>query len=246
MIEDEKLWNEFIKTRAPELREKLILKYLRFVGYILRTNMVRRQSVLEPEDLFQEGVFGLIEAVDKYDPTRGVKFMTFAHWYIRGRIKDALRKASFFPRQLRQDLEKFRELFAQSSAVTNEEVVQVLQVTPKRVETLRLYRETDIRSLNAQVSSDSKDTLEDFLRDPSEGPEELYEIKELWGEIREALEYLPDRSRRIFMLYFREGHTMRETGRIVGISESRVSQIVNKMLRQFRDYLREKGILHGS
>lgn len=241
MIEDEELWDEFVRTRSPKLREKLILKHLDLVrNALFYDGAVQRQSYLEPEDLFIEGVIGLIQAVDRFDPSQGFKFLTYAHWRIEGQIKDALRKASFGKRRLLQDLHELMGLIAQSPNATDKEITQALRITPRRLGELRGFRGEDILSLNVPIEPDSKVMWVDFLRDPGKSPGELYESEEFWSGTWGVLNAFSVRDRRVFKLYFIEGYNMRETSEIVGVSESRISQIIAKELRMIRAWLRRE------
>jgi RNA polymerase sigma factor for flagellar operon FliA len=194
-------------------------------------------------DLTQAGVLGLLDAADKFDLTKGVRFQTYAELRVRGAILDSLRSLDWVPRSVRR---LRRELQGAESRLqgrlgrkpTDEELAEVMKVSPAD---LRAARDRVRRSEIASGNSESFDGVVAFTIDPSSpDPQELLERREIEELLARAIERLPERERLVLALYYHEELTMKEVGRILGVNESRVSQIHGKAVETLRRRLRRE------
>jgi len=233
-------------------REEVIHRYIHLVKYVAGRISVNLPPNVELNDLISDGVIGLIDAIEKYDDGRGVKFETYAITRIHGAILDALRALDWVPRAVRQ---KARELERTSHALeaelgrhpTHDELADRLGVTGKELDTIiHRVRGTSVLSLEEHMPNErgSDIPLLDTLRS---GEDELGASVEQ-GEVRamlvQAVENLPPQERTVIKLYYFEGQTLKEIKATLGVSESRVSQIhaqavirLRKNLHQLRDDL---------
>ncbi len=192
-------------------------------------------------DLTQAGVLGLLDAADKFDRDKGVRFRTYAELRIRGAILDSLRSLDWVPRSLR----RLKRLLQNAESrlegqlgrkPSDEEVAAVMKVSPAD---LRAARERVRRSEIASGTSESFDRVVALTIDPSASdPQELLERRELEELLAHAIERLPARERLVLALYYHEELTMKEVGRVLGVNESRVSQIHSKAVKKLRLRLR--------
>lgn len=194
-------------------------------------------------DLTQAGVLGLLDAADKFDRAKGVRFATYAELRIRGAILDSLRGLDWVPRSLRRQR---RELQSASSVLearlgrepSDEELASAVEVSPAE---LRAMRERVRRAEIASGGAESFDRVVALTIDPSSpDPQELLERREIEGLLARAIEKLPARERLVVALYYHEELTMKEVGRVLGVNESRVSQIHSKAVAKLRLRLRNE------
>lgn len=239
------LWSEYKSHPTPEARERLILHYSPLVKYVAGRVSSSLPPSVEFADLVSYGVFGLMDAIDKYDPDRGIKFETYAIARIKGSIIDELRAEDWVPRSIRfkaRELE--RAYVALESELlripTDEEVAERLSMSVEEYN--NLLNKLSFISLVAldelwTVSGDRSDkislvdTVEDIkIKDPSQ----TFEIEEMKNMIAEAINRLPERERIVVALYYYEGLTMREIGEVLGVTESRVCQMHTKAILRLR------------
>lgn len=243
-----RLWKRYKKTRSPELREQLILEYAPLVKHVAGRLAVMLPPHVEFDDLVSYGMFGLVEAVERFDFERGVKFETYAAARIRGAIIDGLRSADWVPRSVRQkarELEK--ELIRLESrlgrAATDDEIAEALGMTVQEYD--RLLAElsgVSLVSLDEVWVADPEEEsqlrlLETVSNESAASPEDTLEEKELERLLAEAIDRLPERERLVVALYYHEGLTLKEIGRVLGVTESRVCQIHTKAILRLRAYL---------
>jgi len=239
----EKAWVAYSKTRDPALREKLIMHYAYLVKYVAGRLSVHIGQRVEFDEMIGNGIFGLIDAVEKYDYGKGAKFETYASLRIRGSILDALRKQDWVPRTLRQksklmdaaysDLEK--ELGREP---TDEELSAKLEIPIG--ETRELIKKSSIVSLislDEYLDQNHEATFGNLGQPPSNEPEAQYERKELQKTLSEAIDKLSDKEKRVVTLYYYEELTLKEISVIMGVSESRISQIHSKAVIKLKSKL---------
>lgn len=240
------LWDEYLDTQKPQARDKLLLKYLPLVKYVAGKMMVSLPSSVDYDDLVSAGVIGLIGALERFDPTMGVKFETFVLPRIRGAILDELRKMDWAPRSLRAKARKLERTIAElerelGRAVSDEEVAKRLHMnTDDFVSFLREVNSTALVSLDGTDNEDAErtstmyDVVENQLADNPFKNIEKDEIKKL---LIQTIENLPEQEKIVMALYYYEELTLREIGQVLHITESRVSQIHSKAIESMRAIL---------
>lgn len=224
-------------------RERLVQETLPLVAKVASAIGARLPHSVELSDLTQAGVLGLLDAADKFDRHKGVRFRTYAELRIRGAILDSLRTLDWVPRSLRR---LRRELHRAESrlegrlgrAPNDEELASAMQIS---LSDLRAARERVRRSEIASGSPESFDRVVALTIDPrSPDPQELLERREIEQLLTQAIERLPARERLVLALYYHEELTMKEVGRVLGVNESRVSQIHSKAVETLRRRLRRE------
>jgi RNA polymerase sigma factor for flagellar operon FliA len=247
MISNEDLWNQFIASRSPELREKVILQYAPLVKFVINGMSMTLPAITDQEDLIGYGTIGLVNAVDRYDPSRGVKFETYAIQRIRGAIIDSLRELNILSRLTASRL---REIEHAIDVLTQEmgrypseqEIADYLGQSVAEVEHTLATGSISFTSLDASVDSDVDDgmSLKDMLTDSeSPDPDDLYRRKELRAALVKAIQELPERSKLVISLYYIEEASPLEIAEILGISRSRVYQLHAKAILRLRALLRQ-------
>ena len=237
-----KLWDDYMKNKAPELREKIILEYAPLVKTVAgRLSMYLGYNV-EYEDLVSYGIFGLIDAIDKFDTMKEVKFETYASLRIRGSILDQIRKMDWIPRTIRQKQKKIDAIIKEIEMetgrnATDEEIAEKLGITSDEYEEWQSQMKiTGLVSLNEYVEqgSDVAQDLNQRTTSRFEGPEENIEKQELTQVLQEALELLTEKECKVITLYYYEELTLKEISNILEVSESRISQLHTKALQKMR------------
>ncbi|MBV9270298.1 MAG: FliA/WhiG family RNA polymerase sigma factor [Candidatus Eremiobacteraeota bacterium] len=228
-------------------REEIVHKYLHLVKYVAGRISVNLPPNVELNDLINDGILGLIDAIEKYDDARGVKFETYAITRINGAILDALRSLDWVPRAVRQrarELERaYQELEAQLGRVPSEdEVAQKMGVTHKELGTiLQRVRGTSVLSLEEFLPNEKgyEIPLVDTLKDSDNDVTLEVESREIKASLVKAVEELPPQERTVISLYYFEGQTLKEIKGALNVSESRVSQIHAQAVIHLRQKLRE-------
>jgi RNA polymerase sigma factor for flagellar operon FliA len=251
-VEDtQALWLEYRRTRDQKIRDRLILTYAPLVKYVAGRLGSGLPAHVDEGDLASYGLLGLIGAIDRYDPERDVKFETYAIARIKGSIIDELRAMDWVPRSVRaraRDIERtIAELEAQlMRAPTEEEIAAKLGITPAELEeSLTEISRSSIAALDElwTISSSGGDqvALIDTIED-TQGPEPqaTLAMTERREALSEAIAGLPEREKLVVTLYYYEELTLREIGEVLGVTESRVSQLHTKAI------LRLKARLAGS
>jgi RNA polymerase sigma factor for flagellar operon FliA len=252
---EEELWQRYRKTREPAIRDGFIKQYAPLVKYVAGKVAMGMPHNVEFDDLCGFGIFGLIDAIDKYDPEKNVKFKTYAVTRIRGAIFDELRQIDWVPRSVRQ---KTREIEATISALeaqlgrtaTDHEIAGALGMDEAEyLKTIQKISSTSILSLNdVWFSGDENDkvSIGDSIESPSSlNPDVMVEKDEIRRVIVEAINELPDKEKKILVLYYYEDLTLKDIGRVLEVTESRVSQLHTKAILHLRSKLTNirKGIV---
>lgn len=226
-------------------REALIVDTLPLIKHIAHKVAMRLPSTVEMRDLVNAGVLGLLDAIDKFEPDRGVKFKTYAEVRVRGAILDSLRSLDWAPRSLRKkgkDLQKIYSELGQrlGRPATDEEVAEALGGNLDDFHALvdQLHGLT-VGSFETPVDSDdnSDGKINYYADDGSNDPYAQYESTELTQLLADAIDELPERERMVLSLYYYEEFTMKEIGALLGVNESRVSQIHTKATLRLRTKL---------
>jgi len=242
------LWQEYLATRSQSAREALILKFAPLVKYVAGRVAIGLPPNVEFDDLVSYGIFGLMDALDKFDPQRGIKFETYAIARIRGAILDGLRGNDWVPRSVRQKARELERACADlenrlGRSATDQEISQVMNLTLDQFQSLLGEVScTTLTSLDELwlVHSNEEESVRvmDLVRDPeSNDPIRLVETEEVKRQLSDAIAKLPERERLVVALYYYEGLTLKEIGEILDISESRVSQIHTKAVFRLRGRL---------
>jgi RNA polymerase sigma factor for flagellar operon FliA len=238
------MWVAFKSDNDQRARDQLIIHYSPLVKYVAGRVAVGLPQSVEQADLVSYGIFGLIDALEKFDLERGYKFETYAIARIKGAILDELRSIDWVPRSVRAKARSVEKAFAKLEAnlrrsPTDEEIALELGMT-----------ETQLQALLAQMSfvglvaldellSASADrgealTLGDTIADSGDGPVGAYEVEEMRQILAQSINRMPEREKIVLTLYYYEGLTLAEIGTVLGVTESRVCQIHTKAVLQLR------------
>jgi RNA polymerase sigma factor for flagellar operon FliA len=243
------LWAQYIKTGDPALREEIILQNVPLVRYVLGRLSIPSMDNDVYNDLVSQGTLGLIEAVDRFEPKRGLCFSTYATLRIRGYILDALRAMDILPRSARQRVKKIEQAVSRlrmklGREPREEEVASELKIDPKAYQAALVEANCAIFSLDALFEADASGhevCFHDFAQDKNTPhPEDTLEYSELLQRLTTALRRLPHRTQLLLALYYYEGLTMKEVGQVLDLSESRVSQLHARAMTALRTALEEK------
>ena len=237
----EKVWRTYGRTKDPALKEQLILEYAPMVKFVAGRLMMHVGQHVEYDDLISYGIFGLIDAIEKYNIDKGVKFETYASVRVRGAIIDNIRKIDWVPRTMRQKNKEYERICIKLEAElgrepTAAEVAEKLNITVEQAR--ELMRKSTVLSL---VS------LDDYLEQnyeaglstgsPDDMPEEHYSRQELHSILTDTIEKLSEKEKTVVTLYYYEDLTLKEISGIMGVSESRVSQIHSKAILRMQGRL---------
>jgi RNA polymerase sigma factor for flagellar operon FliA len=244
------LWHDYAANPGRDTRERLILHYSPLVKFVAGRVAAGLPQNIEQSDLVSYGIFGLIDAIDKFDPGRGFKFETYAISRIKGAIIDELRSIDWVPRSVRA---KARAIERAYSKLENElkrspedtEVAAELEMTDGELaQTLSQISFTGLVALDDLLAASSSDrtgsaTVGDTIADRQHDPVEAFESDEMKHLLADAINRMPDRERLVLTLYYYEGLTLAEIGGVLGVTESRVCQIHTKAILQLRGRLSE-------
>lgn len=239
-VDKEKLWDAYRKKPTQELREQLIIEYAPLVKLVAgRLSMYLGHNV-EYDDLVSYGIFGLIDAIDKFDLAKNVKFETYASLRIRGAILDQIRKMDWIPRTVRQRQRKMDEAIKQiemrtGKNATDEELAKELGLTEDELCNWQSQMKvTNVVSLNEFEENGPEPVIDTSNKSHFAQPEDVVEEAELKETLVAALDLLTEKERKVIELYYYEEMTLKEISKILEVSESRVSQLHTKGLLKMR------------
>lgn len=240
MTDKEKMWESYLKKPSQELREQLIMEYAPLVKIVAgRLSMYLGYNV-EYDDLVGYGIFGLIDAIDKFDLTKDVKFETYASLRIRGSILDQIRKMDWIPRTVRQKQKKIDEAIRMIEAqtgrnATDEEIATELGLSGEELLNWQSQLKiTNLVSLNDYVEQGSEPVMDATHNSHFAQPEQVLENEELKKVLQESLELLTEKEKKVILLYYYEEMTLKEISNILSVSESRISQLHTKALGKMK------------
>lgn len=224
-------------------KEKLVTDYLPLVKYVVDRLPVSFLPQVSREDLISSGVIGLLKALESFDPSRGVKFKTYAIPRIRGAIMDELRRLDWVPRSLRKKVDLLEKVYYSleiklGRAPKDREISQELNINKKDL--YKLYAQVNHLSrisLNNDSGQEGKSLMETVASPRTDDPVEILKKEEVTRILKKVLQELPTRERMVIILYYYEELTLKEIGHILGISESRVCQIHAKVILKLRSIL---------
>ena len=243
----DELWRQYRDSRDKALRDRLILTYAPLVKYVAGRLGSGLPAHVDEGDLVSYGLLGLIAAVDRYDPGRDVKFETYAITRIRGSILDELRALDWVPRSVRFRAREIERAIAElerklGRAPTDEEIAGKLAISGDALEeSLTDISRSSIAALDELWTisgSGDQIALIDTIEDESEpDPQSALSQTEVKEAIADAIARLPEREKLVVTLYYYEDLTLREIGEVLGVTESRVSQLHTKAVLRLKSRL---------
>jgi len=243
--------NPYERESRPALtlgeRNAMVEEHLPLVKYIASRIAGRLPSHIEVDDLINAGVIGLIDAVEKFEPARRIKFKTYAEFRIKGAILDELRALDWVPRSTRQKASRIERAFAEMEqqlgrVASDHEIVEYLGVSFEEYHQMlveaRGLRLVSLDEMHMDNDETSERNLLEFLANPDYvDPAEAMNLDQMYRIVADSIEALPEKERLVISLYYYDELTMKEIGEILEITESRVSQIHTKAILRLRGRL---------
>lgn len=239
-------WNRWLNRHNQASRDHLIVHYSPLVKFVAGRIGAGLPNSVDPGDLVSYGVFGLIDAIDRYEPERGFKFETFAAPRIRGAIYDGLRQLDWVPRSVRSRAREVERGIADleqrlDRAPTDDELAEHLRIgTDELARWLASIAATTVGPLDRAIEAGHEPQAVDSAG--FESPSAAVEEDELRVIMKSEIKKLPDREKLVLSLYYDEALTLSEIGDVLGVTESRVSQIHTKSVLHLRARLRSVGV----
>ncbi|HSA07556.1 MAG TPA: FliA/WhiG family RNA polymerase sigma factor [Candidatus Gastranaerophilales bacterium] len=241
-----KIWEEFEQNRNnKQLRDKLIIQYIYLIKYVVGRLRISLPATITTEDMASYGVEGLIDAIEKFMPSKGVRFETYALLRIRGAVIDRIRSFDWIPRGAQKRFKQIQlamsELQGQlGRAPSIEEIAKKLELPKEKVEASMMEMESNtlVSLYDKRDSSSESIELIDTIQDKrADDPLAQLENRDVKNELSKALSKLPERERMILALYYHENMTLKEIGAALNISESRVCQLHAQAIMKLRKLL---------
>ncbi len=252
---EEELWRAYRKSKDPHIRDFFIKQYAPLVKYVAGKVAIGMPQNVEFEDLVGYGVFGLFDAIDKFDPDKHVKFKTYAVTRIRGSIFDELRSIDWVPRSVRQKTREVEDTISHlegqlGRAASDNEIAKAMNISTDDYQDLMLkISGTSIMSIHDiwyTGEDNDKISIAESIESPSSlNPDTIVEKNEIKRVIIEAINELPEKEKKVLVLYYYEDLTLKEIGEVLEVTESRVSQLHTKAILRLRAKLTslKKGIM---
>lgn len=236
-LEVERLWQEYREKKQSSIRDRLVENYLSLVKVVAGRIAISLPQHIDRDDLISNGFFGLLDAIERFDPGRNVKFETYAVSRIRGAILDAIRAQDWLPATVRQKAKQYEQVMTVlenqlGRSATDHEIAATMNVTVEQLHTL-------IKQLNASTLI----PLEDFLQiETASGatlvnPSQALEEEEVKQALAKAIDKLPEKEKIVVTLYYYEGLTLKEISLTLQLSEARISQLHTKAVFRLRGAL---------
>ena len=230
------LWRAYETEKTVDVRNRIAEHYLPLVRLVAGRIAISLPQHVDREDLLSSGFFGLLDAIERYELTRGNKFETYAGVRVRGAILDYLRSKDWLPVALRQKIRRYEQAVSEvegtsGRAATNEEIAEKMGVSLE-----------ELANIEKKASAATIIPLDDYLRtdtivETQDGPSERLEKEELKETLASAIERLPEKERRVVELYYYEELTLKEISILMSLSEARISQLHTKAVFRMRGYL---------
>ena len=229
------------ETRSPEIREEIVHIYLDLVNIVAGRLAISLPSYIEKDELISCGFFGLLDAIERYEPSRGNKFETYASLRIRGSIIDSLRSKDWLPTSLRQKIKKYEKTVAElenslGRSAKDEEIAEKLEISLD-----------DLAELLSKINVSTVIPLEEYMKTEvantaQNNPFENIELEEAKQTLAKAINILPEKEKMVVTLYYYEELTLKEISLILKLSEARVSQLHTKAVIRLKGALANKTI----
>jgi len=248
MAVTDEIWRSYRQSRDAELKNEIVLAHLPLVKYLAGRLAVKLPSFIGQEDLESYGVFGLMEAVDKFDPDLGVSFKAYAYNRIRGAMIDEIRKLNWIPRTLWQKIQLLNTTKEKLQKELGEQISYEVLAGAMGITISELYKlegQVNLLSLSSldetiSLADGERVRWGDMIRDPdSPDPLNIVESDESKRLLIKAIEDLPDKDRTVLALYYQEELTLKEIGKVLNVSESRVCQLHTRALNRLRGKLEQ-------
>ncbi len=229
------LWLDYQRQRRPETREKLIAEYLSLVKLVAGRIAIGLPMHIDKDDLISNGFFGLLDAIERFDPQRNIKFETYAVSRIRGAILDALRAQDWAPISIRQKAKRYEQAIANvesrlGRSATDAEIAEELEVSLDQMHGM-------LTQLNAAAIVPLDEFIKDELAAGELGPLQYVEAESVKNTLAEAIDALPEKEKLIVSLYYYEELTLKEISLILKLTEARISQLHTKAIMRLRGAL---------
>lgn len=244
---EEELWKIYKKTKDKKIREHFVKQYAPLVKYVAGKIAIGMPQNVDFDDLVGYGVFGLLDAIEKFDPNKDIKFKTYAVTRIRGAIYDELRSIDWVPRSVRQKAKELERIIGKlenrlGRSAKDEEIAKELGISVKDLRTLILkISGASILSLSdvwyVGDESDKVSVMETIESPRSLNPDVIVEREEVKNIIVQAISDLPDKEKKVLILYYYEDLTLKEIGEVLRVTESRISQLHTKAIMRLRSKL---------
>ncbi|MGD9999139.1 MAG: FliA/WhiG family RNA polymerase sigma factor [Ilumatobacteraceae bacterium] len=239
-------WDRWFESRDALARDRIIEHYSPLVKFVAGRVGAGLPSSVDPGDLVSAGIFGLIDAVERFDPERGVKFETFAVPRIRGAVFDGLRSLDWVPRSVRSRAREVESAFSElearfGRAPTDDEIAKHLKISATEFQKwLVAIASTTVGPLDRALVAGAEPRS--LAGETPDSPSAIVEESEVRRLVRQEVRRLPEREKLVMSLYYDEGLTLAEIGSVLGVTESRVSQIHTKAVLHLRARLAASGI----
>lgn len=230
------LWLKYKANKTIELRNEIAENYLPLVRIVCGRLAVSLPQHLDKDDLLSSGFFGLLDAIDRFDVTRNIKFETYAGVRIRGAMIDYLRSKDWIPVSMRQKIRKYEQTVCRfenelGRTATDDELAEALEISLEELQTLvNQSNSATVIPLEEYLRTDAAEAID---TNPANSTE-LFEIKET---LAKAIERLPERERLVVSLYYYEEMTLKEISLVLHLTEARISQLHTKAIMKMRGYL---------
>lgn len=242
----DKIWEEFVKDKTNKaIKDKIIIQYIYLIKYVVGRLRINLPNTISTEDIAGYGVEGLIDAIEKFSPARGVRFETYALLRIRGAIIDRIRSLDWVPRGAQKRFKQIHQAIATLQGRLGrqpraEEIAKELGLPKEKVEASMAEMESNTLISLYDKRDSSGESLEiiDTIQDKNiDDPLSQLEHRDVKNELSRALGNLPERERMLLALYYHENMTLKEIGTTLNISESRVCQLHAQAIMKLRKLL---------
>jgi len=241
----EQLWKEYAEKKDEQIRDQLIIACLPYVKSTAQRLSIYANSAQDTDDLINAGIIGLMDAIEKYDPSKGASFKSYAQHRIRGSIMDEIRSMDWVPYSTREKARKIEKIYAEFEHNGNkepieEEIASVLGMTlDQYYEILLEINRMSISLLDDIFHNDDEIAGDD---DNSTDPEKELLMTETEALVGEAIEKLPEKERLVITLYYYEEMTMKDIGKVINVTESRVCQLHSSAILRLHAKLKHAGM----